>query len=141
MSRETRWGPPSLPRPAIPLRSLATDSPLSFVSVYYSLPSTRATLPNTGMLFMSDEAMEIERMIQRWLKLHCGEGEGASQMTSWFADFFDKVGTLDTTVMRLPRPGHGGWPRRRPRRFQCRCGSMSPAGRSNFPADGMPINL
>lgn len=40
---------------------------------------------------MSDEAMEVERMLQRWLKTYGGVGGDANQMASWFRDYFDKA--------------------------------------------------
>nr|BCL66104.1 cytoplasmic dynein 1b heavy chain [Volvox africanus] len=64
---------------------------VNFIFECHSLEfASPATVSRCGMLFMSDEAMEIDRMIQRWLKLH-GGGESVSKMTPWFTDFFDKA--------------------------------------------------
>ncbi|KXZ45909.1 DHC7 protein [Gonium pectorale] len=49
-----------------------------------------ATVSRCGMLFMSDEAMEVERMITRWLKLNAS-GENSQNMIQWMGDFFDKA--------------------------------------------------
>ncbi|GLI62890.1 cytoplasmic dynein 1b heavy chain [Volvox africanus] len=65
---------------------------VNFIFECHSLEfASPATVSRCGMLFMSDEAMDIDRMIQRWLKLHAGGGDSSSQIMSWFNDFFDKA--------------------------------------------------
>ncbi|GFR50179.1 hypothetical protein Agub_g12346, partial [Astrephomene gubernaculifera] len=66
---------------------------VNFIFECHSLEfASPATVSRCGMLFMSDEAMEVDRMIQRWLKMHTGEGgEASSQMASWFNDYFGKA--------------------------------------------------
>nr|ADI46856.1 DHC1bf [Volvox carteri f. nagariensis] len=65
---------------------------VNFIFECHSLEfASPATVSRCGMLFMSDEAMDVDRMIQRWLKLHAGGDEPAIQMMSWFNSYFDKA--------------------------------------------------
>ncbi|KAG2486208.1 hypothetical protein HYH03_015170 [Edaphochlamys debaryana] len=68
-----------------------------------------ATVSRCGMLFMSDEAMEVERMIQRWLKMHMPPGvEGPNPMTPWFKDYFDKAFQWGLSHPRVVETTKGG---------------------------------
>ena len=65
---------------------------VNFIFECHSLEfASPATVSRCGMLFMSDEAMEVERMLQRWLKVQATDNGDPGQMQSWMNDFFDKV--------------------------------------------------
>nr|BBC28429.1 cytoplasmic dynein 1b heavy chain [Yamagishiella unicocca] len=82
---------------------------VNFIFECHSLEfASPATVSRCGMLFMSDEAMEVERMIQRWLKLNAGEGDTSAQMTTWFGDYFDKAFQWGLTHPRVVETTKGG---------------------------------
>ncbi len=57
---------------------------------------------------MSDEAMEVERMLQRWLKTYGGVGGDANQMASWFRDYFDNAFQWALSHQRAVETTKGG---------------------------------
>nr|ADI46936.1 DHC1bm [Volvox carteri f. nagariensis] len=82
---------------------------VNFIFECHSLEfASPATVSRCGMLFMSDEAMEVDRMIHRWLKVHSGGGEPASQMMSWFNDYFDKAFQWALSHPRVVETTKGG---------------------------------
>ncbi|GFH23298.1 uncharacterized protein HaLaN_20892 [Haematococcus lacustris] len=90
---------------------------INFIFECHSLEfASPATVSRCGMLFMSDEALDIDRLVARWLAGHKGDGEDA-QLAGWLKDLFKKpftwalahpsmvdttkVGTLDSALSHL----------------------------------------
>ena len=60
-----------------------------------------------GMLFMSDEAMEVERMISRWIRMNSGD-DTQGQMEAWFKDYFHKAFQWALTHAKVVETTKGG---------------------------------
>ncbi|KAG2426397.1 hypothetical protein HYH02_014824 [Chlamydomonas schloesseri] len=83
---------------------------VNFIFECHSLEfASPATVSRCGMLFMSDEAMEVERMLQRWLKVHASaNGTDLGQMQSWMGDYFDKAFQWALSRPRVVETTKGG---------------------------------
>jgi len=64
---------------------------VNFIFECHSLEfASPATVSRCGMLFMSDEALEVKSLVDKWIVDHTDDNS-RSQMQSWFKDYFFKA--------------------------------------------------